>query len=471
MKHVMKRFTSMPTVIGLAAVITLNGCALTRGEPTQADLPLPAAWNESPSGIVALREDWWADFNSRELNDLIAQALQDSPDVRVAAERVKQAEAAMRSAGASLFPSLGLSASSGSRRSDSGGTAANTTDSSSAALSVSYEVDLWGRVDAGVRSAEASLDGSRFDLQTARLTLTSGVANAYFQLLSLRDRLRVARDNLVLAERLMKIVEVRYRSGSATSLDVSRQRTAVLTQQAAITPLEVQARQARNALAVLVGRVPEGFGEPAGQIAELGLPEARAGLPSDLLTRRPDLAKAESTLRGADADVDAARAALLPTISLSGSGGLASSALLSLADPTRTLSLTGSLAQTLFDGGRLRSQVTSSEAARRSAVESYRKAVLTSLQEVEDALANVARYREQEQQLAGIRDQAQLSLNLSELRYRQGADDLSTVIDAQRTLFSAQDQVTQNRLSRLTAAVDLVKVLGGGWQRPQATTR
>lgn len=468
----MKMLKTLAAVAALGALAALGGCgALVRGEPTKPDLPQPAAWNEAAPGNIALHDAWWQDFHSSELDGLIEQALAGSPDVRIAAERVKQAEASVRSAGASLFPSLGLSASTGSRRSETSGGPASTSDSSGLSLSVGYEVDLWGRLDAGVRAAEASLDGSRYDLQTARLTLTAGVTNAYFQLLTLRERLRVARDSLALAERLMKIVEVRYRSGAATSLDVSRQQTAVLTLRATLTPLEVQARQTQNALAVLVGRPPEGFAQPGGSIDQLGLPEASAGLPSDLLTRRPDLAKAESSLRAADANVDAARAALLPSIQLTGSGGLASNALFSLADPTKTLALTGSLAQTLFDGGRLRSQVQSSESQRRQAVEAYRKAVLTSLQEVEDALANVARYREQEQSLTGIRDQAQLSLRLSELRYREGADDLTTVLDAQRTLYSAQDQLTQNRLSRLSAAVDLVKVLGGGWERDQGVQR
>src|SRR5690606_6684905 len=170
----------------------------------------------------------------------------------------------------------------------------------------------------------------------------------------------------------------------------------------------------------------------------------------------------------ADASVDQARAALLPTLQLSAGGTLATNALLSLADPTRGLSLTGAVAQSLFDGGRLRSQVESSDAQRVQALESYRKAVLTALKEVEDALVNTSRQSDQETAQTAIHEEAQRSLNLAERRYKAGADSLSTVLDAQRTFYSAQDQLAQTRLARLTAAVDLIKSLGGGWQREDA---
>ncbi|MBA4742339.1 MAG: TolC family protein, partial [Azoarcus sp.] len=187
--------------------------------------------------------------------------------------------------------------------------------------------------------------------------------------------------------------------------------------------------------------------------------------PSELLTRRPDIAAAEARLAAADADVAAARAALLPSVQLTGSGGLASAALLSLADPTRSVSLAAGLAQTLFDGGRLRAQVGLARSRQRELVETYRQAVLTSLKEVEDALGNAERAREQEAVQREIRDEAERTLRLSELRYREGADELTTVLDAQRTLFQAEDQLAQQRLARLGAAVDLYKALGGGWQR------
>jgi multidrug efflux system outer membrane protein len=443
----------------MGAVLWLSGCALTPYQSERPAVQVPASWQEPGASAAAPAEQWWRDFSAAELNALMQQALRDSPDMAVAAQRVVQAEAAMQVAGASLFPSLSLSGSSTAKRVVQG----SNSQSSSAAVAVGYELDLWGKLDAGVRAADASLDGSRYDLETARLTLTSGVANAYFQVLALRERLAVARQNLQLAESLMAIVSVKFKHGAASALDVSQQQTTVLTQRSALIPLEVQVRQGLTALAVLIGRHPEGFDVQGAPLMGLSLPQVGVSLPGEVLARRPDLAKAEASWRAADANVDAARAALLPTLSLTSTGTLSTSNFLALGDPTKTLAFTGSLAQSLFDGGKLRAQVDSQKAQALQAQETYRKTVLTALKEVEDALSNVGRYRDQEQAQMAIRDEAQRSLDLSQRRYRAGADGLSAVIDAQRTLYSAQDQLVQYRLSRLGAAVDLVKVLGGGW--------
>src|SRR5690606_1419784 len=186
--------------------------------------------------------------------------------------------------------------------------------------------------------------------------------------------------------------------------------------------LEIQLRQAQSALALLVGETPQAFRTPPGNLDTLAIPEVSPGLPSTLLTRRPDIAASEARLAAADADVAAARAALLPSIRLTGSAGLASSALWSLADATQSLSLAGNLAQTLFDGGRLRNQVASAQSRQRALVAGYQENVLIALKEVEDALGEAARAADQEQSQHAIRNEAERSLRLSELRYREGAD-------------------------------------------------
>jgi len=452
------RIEKLPIAFALSASLMLTACAVGR-ETTKPALPVLAdKWIEADTGSAALRQYWWQDFNAPALPALVEEALASSPDLSIASERVKQAELAVSNAGASLFPSVSGNLGTGSQRS--------FPDGAHASLSVSYELDLWGRLRDGVDSAKYSLAASRYDLETARLTLTTGVANAYFQVLGLRVRLKLAHENLDIAERLYRVVDARFRNGGASALDLSRQRTAVLTQQATIKPLEVQIRQTESALAILLGRAPEGFHVGDADFDALQAPVVGAGLPSQLLLRRPDLASAEAQLRAADADVAAARAALLPSISLSGSAGVATSALLSLAAPAANAGLAASLAQTIFDGGTLRNQVALSESQRRALVDTYRKAVLTSLKEVEDGLGNIDNYADQEASLTAVRDEAQCSLRLAELRYREGADDLSNLFDAQRTLFSAQDSVAQIRLSRLSAALDLIKALGGGWQKP-----
>jgi multidrug efflux system outer membrane protein len=463
-----RRGRTAPALVTLLMAAVLAACSTT-GPATRVEVDLPATWSAPAPGTAALQADWWRSFQSDELVQLVEQALAGSPDLAVAAERVRQAEIAVRSAGASLFPSVNLSGSTAARRSDPGpGAGFSGSESSSLSLGVSYEIDLWGRLAAGVRGAEASLQGSRYDLESARLSLTSAVADAYFQVVALRVRLAIARENLALAERLLGIVEARYQNGVASALDLSRQRTTVLAQRAALLPLQEQERQTLSALALLLGRTPQGFDIATASLEGLQVPEVGPGLPSELLRRRPDLAAAEAGLARADADVDAARAALLPSIQLSGSAGLASTALLSLANPSVSFGLTASIMQSIFDSGRLRGQVELSESQRRQLVETYRKAVLTALKEVEDALGNVARSRAQEAAQLTIRAEAQRALQLAELRYREGADDLAALLDAQRTLFSAQDQLVQVRLSRLSSALALFKALGGGWERPAA---
>lgn len=461
---------SSPTLRRTAAaallLALLAGCAAPPVEPPRTAPALPTSFSEAPSGMDAIQPDWWNAFAAPELAQLIEQAVQGSADLAIAAERVRQAELTMRNAGASLFPSLSGGASTSDRYSDPAGGSGSRAGTSGLSLSASYEVDLWGRLAANVQGATASLQASRYDVQTARLSVASGVANAYFQVIALRVRLAIAQENLAIAERVFKVVQARYNNGAASALDLSRQRTTVLGQRAAIEPLQVQERQTVAALAILLGRYPQGFQITGMPLNALAVPAVAAGLPSELLLRRPDLASAEAQLLAADANVAATRAALLPSIQLSGSTGLASTALLSLANPTFSLGLTASVAQTLFDGGRLRNQVLISESQRRVLLESYRQSIHVALKEVEDSLANIARNRSQEAVQLAIRDEAQRSLRLAELRYREGVDDLLSTLDAQRTLFSAQDSLAQQRLARLTSAVDLYKALGGGWVRP-----
>jgi NodT family efflux transporter outer membrane factor (OMF) lipoprotein len=399
------------------------------------------------------------------LSALIAAALNASPDLAIAAERVHQAEAQARIAGSSLFPQLDFGAGTSRRKIRPDGGNWSTADGSSGGFSASYELDLWGRNAAEVRAAQSSLRASRYDLETVRLTLVAGVASAYFQVLSLRGRLAVARENLSIAERVLKVVDIRVRNGAASALDLSRQKAGVFALRAAMLPLELQERQTLYALAILVGSAPEGFDAAGAGVTALAVPRVAPGLPADLLTRRPDLASAEAQLDSANANVAAARAALLPGIALSGSAGLASSVLINFLNaPTATLAVGATLAQTIFDGGRLRGQVDVAASRERELVESYRRVILAALADVETALAAGGRAADQELLQAQVVEQGRISLRLAEVRYREGVDDLLTLLDAQRTLFQAEDQLAQIRLSRLQAAIGLYQALGGGWQ-------
>jgi len=446
----MKSFTA----IGL---VLLVGCATTSPTLTPQIAP-PTAYSEAAApGAAQLTGDWWNTFNSAELRALVDQAFAGSPDLAIAAERVRQAEAQVQIAGASLFPSLDLGFSTRKAR---------DSESSSTTLGASYELDVFGRNAAGVRGAEAALRATAFDRDAARLTLLAGVATAYFEVLSLRGRLAVSRENLAVAERVLRVVEARARNGAVSPLDVARQQAAVLAQRAGLLALEQQERQTLAALAILVGRLPEGFAIQASTLADLAVPSIDPGLPAELLVRRPDLAAAEAGLAAANADLAAARAALLPSIQLTASAGVASGALLAfLGGPSTGLAVAASVLQPIFDGGRLKGSVSIAESRERELVETYRKAILAAFADVENALSAAGRLAQREALQVQVEARAREALRLAEVRYREGADDLLSVLDAQRTLFDAQDQLALTRLDRLEASVALFKALGGGWEK------
>ncbi|MDN6320336.1 MAG: efflux transporter outer membrane subunit [Marinobacter sp.] len=447
----------------------LAGCATT-SPIDRPELAMGQTWNApevATENTVPPDSLWWQAFGSAELDRLIRQAFDQSPDLAAMVERVFQAEQQARIAGSSLLPSLNLNGSTGARLTDGEGTS-RRSESTSAILSASYELDLWGNLAASREEAEASFRATAFDYDTVRLTLASSVATTWFQLLALEEQLRVARENLDIAERTEQIVDARYRNGAASRAELLRQQTEVLNQRASLVPLQLQYRQTRSALAVLVGASPLGFNtDTTGKtLLAIMLPSADVGVPSDLLTRRPDLAREEARLQAADANVEQARTAFLPSVSLGLSAGASNADLLTLANPVETAGWTLSLAQTLFDGGRLDAQQAISESQRLELVENYRSAILTALQETDDALDRVQTSQHREELQQTVNERAARTLELTELRYREGSDELLTLLDAQRTLFQTRDQLVQLRLARLVATVDLYKALGGGWSYP-----
>jgi NodT family efflux transporter outer membrane factor (OMF) lipoprotein len=465
MKPMLCDAAALRLLAGFALVLGLSACATRTDAPARpADLP-PAYSEPAFPGSAAIATEWWRSFGSNDLSALIDAGLLGNPDLIIATERVRQAQAQVEIAGASLFPALSLGA--GASRRETNGNDGSGASTINATLNASYEVDLWGQNTSLVRSSDFALRASRFDRETVRLTLVSGVASAYFQLLSLRARLSVARDNIAIAQRGFKVVDARARNGAASSLDLARQQSSLLGQQAAILPLQLQERQTLYALAILVDRAPQDFAIDSASVLSLTVPDVAPGLPSSLLVRRPDLASAEAQLAAANANVAFARAALLPAISLTGSAGIASGSLHDLVNaPAVAFSIGASLLQPIFNAGRLRAQVDIASSRERELVQSYRKAILAALADVENALAARSRLGAQELLLTQSLQQATRALRLAEVRYREGADDLIVLLDAQRTLFLTQDQVAQIRQSRLQATLDLFKALGGGWQAP-----
>lgn len=418
------------------------------------------------SATPAIDADWWQAFQSPALNSLMQTAQQQSLDLLISAERVKQAELQMRIANASLFPSLGASASSGESRSKPDAGNSVSSESTRASLNINYEVDLWGGIAAERAAAKAGYEATRYDQDAATLSIKAAIASGWFQWLALQKRIATANKNIAIAERVQKIVDARYNNGAATAADVAQQKTNLLNQRSSLLPLELQARQTQSALAILLGKTPQEFVLATEQLLDIHVPQVAAGTPAELVTRRPDLAASEANLHAANANVAAARAALLPGISLSANAGKSASELFSLNPATQVSGWTLSLAQTLFNGGRLVNQKRLNTARRSELVLQYHKAILTALQEVDNALISADVSERQEISQQEIVVNAERSLKLTEARYRAGTDDLLSLLDAQRSLFQAQDSLVQQRLARLNSAVDLYKALGGGWSLP-----
>lgn len=452
-RHLLRRLG----MLLLAAVLT--GCASRATAPAPA-MPMPADYDETPlPGAVAPTADWWSAFGSPALSEQVSAALAANADIGIANERVMEAQAQAQAAGASLLPALSFSLG-GNRR---GGDDNGAQGSVNASLGASYELDLWGRNGAAAQAARLAVRASEADRAAVRLGIAGAVITANVELLTLQARLAVADENIDIAQQVLRVVESRHRNGAASKLDLARQRNAVFNQQAAVLPLQLQRRQLLAGLAILLDRQPQGFVNPAFALQGLVVPQVAAGLPASLLLRRPDLLAAEAQLASADASLAAARAALLPSISLTGSAGAASGSLAALLrNPAWSYAIGAQLLQSIFDGGRQRAQVDGAAARERALVLGYRKAVLAALADVESALAACSRLAVQEQlQVKGV-EQATLALQLAQVRYRSGTDDLIVLLDAQRSLFQAQDVLAQLRRGRLLAALALFKALGGG---------
>jgi NodT family efflux transporter outer membrane factor (OMF) lipoprotein len=411
-------------------------------------------------------QEWWQAFGSARLDALIAEAERNNDDLKAAAARIEEADAQVRIAGAPLLPTLSATGLAQRARAPApivGQTLGNTFYP---ALTATYELDFWGKNRALRDAALAAARGSRYDRETVALTLISSVARTYFQVLELEDRLRVARQNLANGEEILRGLTSEQAAGTATGLDVAQQDTAVALLYAAIPPLEEQQHQNVYALALLLGRTPESLDAGTGSLTELATPPVAAGLPSELLERRPDVASAEEQLIAANADIVAARAALFPSIVLTAGGGYESSVLASLVNPAhRVYSLAGSLTQPIFEGGALRGQVAYDKARYIELLADYHKTVITALSDVESALVAAAQSGEQQRRQQDAVDKARKAYEYSRAQLEAGTVNVLTVLNTENALFSAQDALVQIEYTHLQALIDLYTALGGGWKR------
>ncbi len=437
------------------------------------DIPAPAQWRDTPDEQAAAvwpSADWWHGFGSEKLDELIAQAQRGNDDLAGAIARIQEADAQARIAGAALLPSFDFTGDAIRQHAPVSGIASGrgsaTFNTFTPQFAAAYELDFWGKNRALRAAARATAIASHYDKETVALTVISSVATTYFQTLEFRDRLDVARGNLANGQKILHGLQLERTAGTATGLDVAQQETAVALLDAAIPPLQQQFRQAVNTLAVLIGVTPESIDIDTGTLTALTSPQIVEGLPSTLLSRRPDVAQSEQQLISANANITVARAALFPDIRLTASGGYESQALSSLINPARGIwAASAGLTQPIFHGGALRGQVVFSNARYAELLSTYHKTVISAFSNVEDALVAARQTKEQQARQQKAVDLARRAFQFAQTQMSAGTINILTVLNTENALFSAQDELVQARFSHLQSLVDLFTALGGGWQQ------
>jgi outer membrane protein, multidrug efflux system len=445
-------------------------------KPLQPPRSVPDAFEHAAAATGAAwpAQDWYRGFGSEELNTLVDLAVGNNTDLAGARERVAQADARARQAGAAILPSVTGNANANFLAGHSQQGSGHEFDWFTM-LSASYEVDFWGKNRSTANAALLQAGASRAERDTLALTLLGGVADQYFQVLALRERLSIARSNRDAAQKILDAVQARFNAGVGSPVELATQKAALNRAQIAISDLEQLEMQARAALAVLLGREPEHF-EIAGQsLDRLREPVVSAGLPSELLQRRPDIATAEDNLRASSASVAAARAALFPSLALTASAGVQNPALpatvLTIPGVGSSFAVAANLTQPIFDRGRLRAQRDEASAKERELLAAYRAAIIAALVDVENALGTVQHLDAARDFQSGSLEESERAFQGARLRYQAGSGDFLTLLESQRTLYAARDQFTQYRLARLQALIALCKALGGGWSAPAAPAK
>lgn len=461
---------------GLALPILLTSCATAPDKVVVANLPERAAWASSASTNALVAEAWWTSFGSPNLNATVAEALRENHDLKQALARVDAALAQARIAGADLQPQAGFGFDAAKRQQvfvglpipGGGSTLTSRSTSYGASLNLSWELDVWGRIRAGQSAALATVQASGADYRGAMESLAAQAARSWVAVIAADHQLRLARSTEESFAMTAGQIGRRYERGLRSALDY---RLALNNHAAAKALVALRQRERQIAvrqLELLLGRYPEGTAGAGNELPVLasGIP---AGLPSELLERRADLASAERRLAATLARVKEAKRALLPRISLTASGGRTSAELEDLLDANYNMwSLAGNLAQPLFQGGRLRANVKLAEARAREALEGYHGVVLRAFGEVETALSSEDQLREREDALTEAALQSGEALRLAEERYFAGLIEFVTLMESQRGAFSAETELINVRRQRLDNRIDLFLALGGGFGRPDA---
>lgn len=466
-KQRMKTATRASLTVAIAAV--LGGCFVSKVDPQKPEQPLPDSLPPQAAQTSPLPDPWWTLFDDAKLNELIVEALKHNPDAAIAAARVAEARSFLRISDADRLPTLNAEGDA-TRSKDSEYTTQAGFDRHQTLYTVqgvvSYEVDLWGRYLRASESARALLLNSEYGREATKLSLTGEVARNYFGLIAAAEQLARGRDTLASREESVKLEKLRFDSGESDEFTFKRSEAEAAATRVSVRQLEIQMVERTNALGVLLGRSPKALVEEAIALQGISLPapvQLPAALPSSVLEQRPDIGAAEAALNASAADIGVARAQLFPSISITGVLGSVSPELDDLfTGPAKAWSASGGILQPIFQGGRLRANVSRSEAIREQRKAEYARTVQEAFREVLDSLQSQAL-------ISGVRDAndeqvAALSraTQLAELRYAQGDIAYLELLDVRRSLFQAQIDLVAAQRDALLNTVDLALAVGGG---------
>ena len=469
-----KRGSGSPP-LGRAAVLlgllpALSAC-MPSLDTAHIGVPVPAAFEQSAPSAPMVNARWPKLFRSAELDRLIESAVEDNLDLASAVARITEADAQAAAARSALFPTLDGSGTAqrsqtpGTLSSDTGPFTTSVSNQFGAGLTASYTIDAWGRYRSLQAAGLATADAARFDRDALAISIAASTANTYFGMMAAKDRIALQQENISLASHILEAIKARVSVGTASALDIAEQESIVASQKAAVPALEQQVAQGRTQLAILLGRPPEGFAIKGASLKPLTVPDVAAGMPSLLLLRRPDIARAEADLRTAEANVEAARAAYLPSFDLTLKGGNESRTLENMLRPDAAFaSALGSMTAPIFDGGALDASFNQQSGRRAELIAAYRKAIISAFGDVENALIAVKQSRRQEELQSAVVEASKRAYTISEERLRAGTIDIVTLLTVQQNLFQAEEALIQSRLNRLQATISMVQAVGGGFE-------
>jgi NodT family efflux transporter outer membrane factor (OMF) lipoprotein len=467
----------------LVVLLLASGCVKVGPDFVKPEAEVMPNWLEAGAykQITAKSEDyrdWWRSFNDPVLDKLIQNAYQQNLSLRIAGVRVLGARAQLGAAAGQLYPQSQKAT--GSVQKDrlsvtsplSGPGTPISFWSSQVGLTASWEIDFWGKFRRAVESADAGLMAAVSDYDNALVSLTGDVANSYVSLRTLEKRLRIARQNVEVQKKSLQIATARWKGGTTSKRDVEQAQTVLESTEANIPTLEAQLRQTQNALCVLMGMPPSDLGEMLGPKSDIPAPppQVAVGIPADLMRRRPDIQSAEWKAAAQCAQIGVARANLFPAFSLSGAFGLQASdvAPFTLANMfdwrSRTASLGPSIQWNFLNYGQITNQVRFQDAKFQELLITYQNTVLQAQQEVENALIGFLKAQQRARKLAEATAAAQRTVDLSVLQYRQGITDFTTVLTAEQSLLTQQDNLALTLGDISNNLVGMYRAMGGGWQ-------